>query len=91
MKRPLLLLCALSLLSACSPSPKDVCNHMADLIKKKAGSDPAVQATALKAADMGDCQFNMSHRKDMKGVFKWRTSANCVMDAKTLQAAGKCP
>jgi hypothetical protein len=69
---------------ACGASPDQVCDHMIGLVKKELGDE------AAKAMPKEECVKEAEREKEMKGLMKWRTQANCVMDATTLEAATKC-
>jgi hypothetical protein len=69
---------------ACGASPDQVCDHMLGLVKKELGDE------AAKAMPKAECVKEAEREKEMKGLMKWRTQANCVMDATTLEAATKC-
>ncbi|HET6584095.1 MAG TPA: hypothetical protein VFG69_11615 [Nannocystaceae bacterium] len=68
----------------CGASPEAVCDHMIDLMKKELGEE------AAKAVPREECVKEAEHDKEMGGMMKWRTQANCVMDAQKLDDAMKC-
>jgi hypothetical protein len=69
---------------ACGASPEAVCDHMIELSKKELGEE------AAKSLDRADCIKGAEHQKEMQGMMKYRTTANCITDATTLEAAMKC-
>lgn len=71
-------------LSACGASPEAVCDHIIELTKKEAGEE------AAKALDRAECIKSGERQKEMKGMMKYRTEANCAMDAQKLEDLGKC-
>ena len=71
-------------LPACGASPEAVCDDLVELAKKEAGEE------AAKAIDRAECIKGAEQEKEMKGMMKWRTQANCAMDAESLEALSKC-
>lgn len=76
------ILVALTTLVGCAPSPQDVCDHMNELVTKEAPDAPK--------PDTAECVSSVESKKEMKGLFKYRDWANCVVDATSLEAAEKC-
>jgi hypothetical protein len=69
---------------ACGASPDQVCDHMIGLMKKEVGEE------AVKGFPKEECVKEAEREKENKGLVKWRSQSNCVMDATTLEAATKC-
>jgi hypothetical protein len=69
---------------ACGASPDAVCDHTLELMKKELGEE------AVKAFPRDECIKQIEREKEMQGIMKYRTEANCIMDAKTLADMEKC-
>ncbi|MCH9688869.1 MAG: hypothetical protein K0V04_45975 [Deltaproteobacteria bacterium] len=67
----------------CGASPEDVCGHIEEVVTKE------INAEAGKQAADG-CDFKWKMRKDTKGLFQYKELADCVMDAKSVDALSKC-
>jgi hypothetical protein len=78
---------ALLLLAGCGPSPEDVCKKTFDLMKAEVGEAAANKAIG---GDMARCVKSEELTKDVKGPVKYKSSNQCVMDAKTLKEAQAC-
>jgi hypothetical protein len=81
---PVLLATLGLVMSACGASPEAVCDHTIELTKKELGEE------AAKSLDRAECIKSAERRKEMKGMMKYRTEANCVMDAQKLEDLMKC-
>lgn len=84
MKQKLVGLAAVGLLaSGCAAEPGEVCDHMGEVVRKDLGSSAATDLT-------DGCEFTWQMRKETKGLFQYKEMADCVMDADTAEALGKC-
>ena len=69
--------------SACAPSPEDVCSHLTKLAKKDVGEKLAKKATE-------GCVKRWKRAKEMKGYFKYRKTARCVVSKKSFKDIKDC-
>jgi len=69
-------------ITACSPSPEEVCNKM-----KSLASDADI---TVSDDDLKECVKDEERKKEMKGIMKYGDYANCIMDAKDIKAAVEC-
>ena len=70
------------LATACGASPQEVCEHMGKLATEGSKDAPT--------PDTAECVKSVESKKEMQGLMKYREWANCVVDAKSLEAAEKC-
>ena len=84
MKHKLVGLVALGLVaSGCAAEPREVCDHMGEVVRKDLGAPAADEVT-------DGCEFTWRMRKETKGVFQYKQMADCVMDADSADALEKC-
>jgi hypothetical protein len=71
------------LVAGCGAEPAEVCKHVEEIVTKEAGAEAAKEA-------VDGCEFTWQMRKDTKGIFQYKESADCVMDAQNLDQLAKC-
>ncbi|MFH2007499.1 MAG: hypothetical protein ABI333_13015 [bacterium] len=69
--------------AACAPSPEDVCAHMKKLATKEVGAKLADKANE-------GCIKRWKRAKEMKGYFKYRKTARCVVAKSKLKDITDC-
>jgi hypothetical protein len=72
-----------AVLSACGPSPEEVCDKTISLAK---GAGMA----ATELPDRTACIKDEERAKEMKGMMKYKSSRACVMAAKTAADLAAC-
>lgn len=77
------------MLSACGPSPEDVCEHVMGVMKKELG-----EALTMTEQDMqefrNDCVENFNAEQAKMGSEEFAKRATCVIGAKNFHALEKC-
>ncbi|EDM74472.1 hypothetical protein PPSIR1_08461 [Plesiocystis pacifica SIR-1] len=68
-------------LTGCAPSPQELCDHAADLMKKEAG--------ALPEDFVEECVEDEERWKRIKGML-WKQKARCMMKATTVEGLDAC-
>lgn len=72
-----------SFTAACGAPPEEVCAHIKEVVEKEAGPEGA------KAATEG-CERSWKWKNETKGIFSYKSAADCMMDAETVDALGNC-
>ncbi|MFV8755590.1 hypothetical protein ACNOYE_33995 [Nannocystaceae bacterium ST9] len=77
------------MLSACAPSPEDMCEHVFGIMKKELGDAlPMSDDDAKKFKE--ECVKEATKEKEKIGAMEYKKQATCVMEATKLEELDKC-
>lgn len=77
------------MLSACAPSPEDMCEHVFGIMKKELGDAFTMSDEDLKKAKE-ECVKEAGKEKEKIGAMEYKKQAKCVMEATKLEELDKC-
>lgn len=77
------------MLTACAPSPEDMCEHVFGIMKKELGdSFPMSDEDVKKGKE--ECVKEATKEKEKIGAMEYKKQAKCVMAATKLEELDKC-
>jgi hypothetical protein len=77
------------MLSACGPSPEDVCEHVMGIMKKELGEAlPMSDEDTKKFKE--ECVKEATAEKEKMGAMEYKKQADCIMDAGSFADMEKC-